>query len=137
MASDLRELILGEIERRERIARAAVDEVVMGAADWHYDGGFKVIGYDGETCNGEVAEAISDHEAQHIALHDPADALRRYAHYRRVLERHSPVERNDYGNDRWLACVRCGKDVTYRACDPMRDLAEALGLSVEVPDAGQ
>ena len=60
-----------------------------------------------------------------------ADQERRYAHARKMLKRHTPVERRDYGNDNWLACVRCALDVTYRSCEPLRDLAESLGVGAE------
>ena len=67
--------------------------------------------------------------AEHIAVHDPATVLRGLAEDRDILRRHEPVERRDYGNDNWLACCACGKDVTYKPCNEVLSLARRHGVT--------
>jgi hypothetical protein len=55
-------------------------------------------------------------EANHIALHDPADAVRRYEADLRRLERHAPE--NDW----------C--DISSWPCWEIQDLAASLGIEV-------
>jgi len=81
---------------------------------------------DGDGDN--VAEAATPLDADYIALHDPADALRRYQHARKVLERHALVstrcETCSPPHDDGPSCGACAE----LDCPELLDLAESLGL---------
>lgn len=71
----------------------------------------------------------------HIALHDPADALRRYAGELEVLDRHAPKVRPSSGR---VWCVACNEktDVNLYGevpwpCPEIRSLASRLRVSVD------
>jgi hypothetical protein len=136
--------LLAEIERREAIAREAADCEGTSEPEWHAHGL-----PDNEVTSKNASVAFCDDEpiADHIALHDPADALRRYAHYRKVLERH----RSD--NDlpsmrRFWECVACSYEIECNSdrysehtntvpwpCPDYLDVAEALGIETGDADA--
>lgn len=122
--STLHERLLAEIERRERTALGHSDE----PEQWTYHAGDAVI-RDGD--GWEVTSDLAERHARHVELHDPADALRRYARDRKVLERH---ERDHIYDEYVWSCVRCtdGDLVAVEwPCDDIRDLAESLGVPIE------
>jgi hypothetical protein len=78
-----------------------------------------------------------------IALHDPADAIRRYQRDLKTLERHTPVEVHTNIDPRMVACAYEWRDgdgyvEPYEFCPHVKDLvddylqgAHRLGVSVE------
>lgn len=69
--------------------------------------------------------APAEDAANYIALHDPADAVRRYTGELEVLERHAPcTEGNCCGGD----CHRCAE---FHPCSELQSLAGRLGVSVD------
>lgn len=82
------------------------------------------------------AEEIRPVDALYLALHDPADAVRRYEGELGVLERHRPAE------DMPSLCTWCmsgtgGDDLDYLPwpCLEITSLARRLGVSVTDPDS--
>lgn len=128
LAAGLRDRILAEIERREKLTKTTIHEVVLGSADWRTDGDLKVIGYDGDECNGEVAEAVSDVEAAYIALHDPADALLRYAHLRDLLDEHEPCEPGECVDEHGGTTMCHACDRPAAKCRGLKGIAVSLGI---------
>jgi hypothetical protein len=128
----LRDRIRAEIERRQAVAQAAMP------GPWR----FNVYGIEFEAWSiaahsvvGRCFEVVGQprrQTAEHIALHDPADALRRYAAALRVLDRHQTcvahgVVRADGPEIRHAPqCHRCGS-VDW-PCVEVRDLADSLGV---------
>lgn len=157
MSTDIHDKIRSEVERRLAIARAAE------GADWTLDErapyGPKVGEWSREV-NVQMWECDDEQdgcpdvargwvaEARLIALHDPADAIRRYAFALKILNEHAIIHR-DIG---WLefedntfveqyaeipvcgTCVpkhshfRTRAGVPEGACSLVRDLAESLGI---------
>lgn len=78
--------------------------------------------------------------AEYIAAHGPADALRRYAAARRVLDRHQPEHwgtDEDRTDDGPITCKHCGWDEeaypgdlgeTDYPCHEVIDVADSLGI---------
>lgn len=126
MVSSLHERIAAELDRREEMARAVP---YLAAKMW--DNRTQGVGALAARRHwtDEAAEAI---EAC-ARLHEPADALRRYAAARRVLDRHKAVEW-DEGD---VGCWHCsGQDAVEGIafawpCPEIRDLAASLGLEVD------
>lgn len=131
MSTDIHDKIRSEVERRLAIARAA---------DGHelFDG----TGIVSMTSPNHPKRtvALPSHIATFAALHDPADAIRRYAHALKILEDHHPVARD--GSPAWASsdgrawCWTCtglegaGKFLIAAPspCPPITDLAESLGI---------
>lgn len=94
--TDLHSALEAAIRARLDVARKAATIWPEKAANWRAEptdikGVYRVI--DGETCwvTGDIPdEAVADH----IALHDPADAIRRYERDLKVLERHGIIWRD-------------------------------------------
>lgn len=142
---DLHSRIAVEIERRLAVARAATPGPWRHdpAKQWHAPedlaerrNGEEFVGA-GKPTIAIAATGPADHsqsmmDADHIALHDPADAERRYSAALRVLNRHAPAPRLTdplRGEvDPWdLAdCAHCDEALP---CRDLRDLAASLGLS--------
>lgn len=117
-----------EVERRLAIAREAWLEPpqtwysVKDLTDKHANGG----------------AGLADFDAAHIALHDPADAIRRYEYTLRLLDtRHRPVVLRGGAGAKYykttLVCATCsppqfGEDAW--PCPELVDLAESLGIEV-------
>ena len=113
--ADLHTRITAEIERREEAAR---DAESFCPSPWRRDGD-RVI-----DSSGHVVVTTYTGVVDHVAPADPADALRRYAHYRRILERHEQV-------DPWRSfCSYCHEGVLW-PCEDVRDIAEALNVELE------
>lgn len=122
--------LLAEIERREALAQAAENR---SPSPWEYQAISLYM-------NGESSGVLRDvnHGPQigstrfnvgpYVEAHDPADALRRYAHYRRILERHHAAIA--LGGDQ-EQCWWCAPRTVEWPCTEIRDLAEALGVSVD------
>jgi hypothetical protein len=136
--ADLHARILAEIEEREQVARIA------SAGPWHLgfdeEAGMAIRDADEDV----IAFAYVPADDQHIALHNPADALRRYAHYRRILERHQPCKDLNVWEhgESYPACTHGFDDedditdaIWWHRCSEIRDLAEALNVTLEDGDA--
>jgi hypothetical protein len=96
---------------------------------------------------GGITGDEANRNAAHIALHDPADALRRYAGELQGLERHAIVLRDigwledrDTRYEKLPVCARCvpkysqfrtRADVPVGACDETKGVASRLGVSVD------
>lgn len=125
----LRERVEAELARREQVARRAT----TGPWAWEHvnESVWDVYAHRGVAVGVHVGDVDSSDDAAHIALHDPADALARYAAARRVLERHG---RDHIYDDQTWSCVRCvDSDLVHALwpCDELLDVAASLGV-VEV-----
>ena len=140
MSTDLHDKIRSEVERRLAIARAATS----GPWDYHtvhpfMDGRVQArIGPQGKPK--VLADVMHAVDMWHVAEHDPADAIRRYAHALKILDDHHPVARD--GSSAWASsagrawCWTCtgleaaGKFLiaAEAPCPPITDLAESLGI---------
>lgn len=142
---NLHERLRAELDRRLAVAKAATpgpwsaDPTGTVCADADLvDDTLAPIGQGPQ----EVAECYREERrgeradnAAHIALHDPADAIRRYDGELEVLERHAPNQDRD--------CRTCLYDTlqTYQdmpianrenwPCDEIRSLASRLGVNVD------
>ncbi len=166
MSADLHSRIASELSRRLEVAKAAT------AGPWSTSGPDTIAQWTIYDHQWSVASATAyDHDqplsnrpgatgpgyidpdanAAHIALHDPADAERRYTSALRVLERHAIIHRNIgwlEPDDGWQGgsyaelpvCGRCvpkhshfgsRAEVPEGACIEVRDLAASLGLDTE------
>lgn len=68
-------------------------------------------------------------DAAHIALHDPADAIRRYEGELQVLQQHTWSDR-----DKWrygITCNGCPNSAATWPCPEIRSLAGRLGVSAD------
>ncbi len=84
---DLRERLEQKITEREQIAKGAWVNNNDASMDWaKSDGthGWRVLDAEGVP----VAYGLSEYDADHMALHDPADALAEVEHMRGILARH-------------------------------------------------
>jgi len=126
----LHERLAAELARRTAAANAAGTPPPDPAADWQVEPTpikdvYRVVDGDGSL----VADVLVGEElAAHIALHDPADALRRYAGELEVLERHAPVPPR--ADDPW-AMPDCTACKSWWPCPEIRSLASRLGVSVD------
>lgn len=132
MSTDtLHDKIRSEVERRLAIARAAA----IGGAEWRLEGGPFVadrhhqlfsVNEDGQTIttHGYTINMSLDRRRQ-IALHDPADAIRRYEYALKILERHEPTP--PYPGSGSVYCGWCSQGI-LAPCPDVRDLAESLGI---------
>lgn len=141
MTTDLSTRILAELDRRTKAAEAA------SPGPWRIDDeddDTVVLAVDDEVA--AQAYALSGRQqratAEHIALHDPADALRRYAAARRVLERHQPDNELPI-NAKFWECVVCSVEIECNSdrvgthyhtvlwpCPEILDLCASLGIEV-------
>jgi len=150
----LHDRLLAEVERRKALAVAAMPGPWAVWRDLDAQGFYAVGEASGVIPEGEnwvdgehnpTAHVYVIEDAEFIAGHDPADALRRYEHYERVLERHSIIWRTIgwmEGGDTEYAelpvCVRCVPKHSHfrtraevpQACDDILDLAAALDVEV-------
>lgn len=135
----LGERIAAELNQREKIAKLAVD---AHGENWYlglcYEDGYHVEGLARPDL---LVAATAEETAEHIALHDPADAQRRYAVARQVLKRHRPVDPAT-ADPRMDAVVRtfwgpqCShgrnpgeyQELVLYPCVELRDLAKSLGV---------
>lgn len=134
----LHERLLAELDRRTALANAATPgpwranhygiESEVWSPELH-----RVVGrptlevLQSYVTSGRNTYANAD--ASHIALHDPADALRRYAGELEVLERHFPAA-DQPDQCRW--CYAGGQDEYLPwPCPEIRSLASRLGVSVD------
>jgi hypothetical protein len=126
--SDLHERLLAEVQRRLDVARGGGGRGLnwrVGVADQEGR-----VEHDGEDIFPVVYDEgyPTEDEACHIALHDPADAIRRYEADLRRLERHRPGVNGRYCDDE--ACSGAARDglIINWPCDEVRDLAASLGV---------
>lgn len=77
---------------------------------------------------GAVRLAPRERCIQHAALHDPADALRRYTHYQRILERHPRLYYCNNPDCKGFCATCADGDDCPGACQEIRDLADALNI---------
>lgn len=129
MSTDIHDKIKSEVERRLAIARAATPGPWMAATHTGRKDGVSLVGATANRGTGRAVAVFADSnvyqraaDAEHAALHDPADAIRRYTHALAILDRH-PLCSDDAcaGGD----CHRCAE---FMPCDPITDLATSLGL---------
>ena len=138
---DLRERLIAEIERREQIAQAAVDRF-ESTSPWVVSYG-PLTGYPQRIINAAAVVIAETYEggrlqepvvlapiAEYIAEHDPADALRRYTHYRSILADHATAT-NCEGEQVCPSCGWLGVLTRPDACDEIVALAAALNISTE------
>jgi uncharacterized protein DUF6221 len=145
----LHDRLRADLDRRLAVARAATPGPWAWEATGQKDNSWglgTVVGDDGETLlsgdvtdveGAEVVDAVCYQDngrladAAHIALHDPADAIRRYAGELEVLERHTELP------DSWGSCATClvedarGSSMVAWPCPEIRSLASRLGVSVD------
>lgn len=124
---DLHTRLLAEIERREAETRAdqARPEALEFVDRCTCGSGGTVYGH----------EPGCGYEPGLLWLYAD-DALRRYAHYRKVLERHWRTETQDWPprfGEPPSYCNNCTDEGW--PCDEIRDLAEALGIETGDADA--
>lgn len=131
----LHERIRAEIERRLAVAKAA------GSWDWKCE----QSGWDGllwsvkpdepEIAIHHGAVAAPSPLREHIALHDPADAIRRYEGELETLERHYPIQERDNLGPVVICAYEWGDSdgymVRYEWCPEVKALAHRLGVSVD------
>ena len=136
---DLHGWIAQQIDAVEAVAKTATPGPWhVTEYDWQTDfdagigttaGEVNVVGHGYEGGGVERTE-----DARHIALHDPANVLRRCTADRKILTIHAPA------GTRWdpYACNGCGVDSEYghevlhtNDCETLRALAEGYGLTEE------
>jgi hypothetical protein len=136
MSADLHDQIRAEVERRLAIARR-IDDV-----DWKLEEGaygpkvgewLREVNVQMWQCDDEQ-DGCPDAargwlaEGRHIALHDPADAIRRYEHALWILDQHQWVAAGVNCGCSDEMC-RCGEHVPW-PCDDLVRLATSLGIEV-------
>ena len=148
-SDNLHELLVAEVQRRLEVVRAATGR------HWYSNGGWEIrtvpVG-DVEAADppfwflvarpGEQRQSAWA-DFRHIALHDPADAVRRYEADLRRLERHAPrVEPASRYRPEIVECEHCASLCHSRSglgcetpdapwpCDEIADLAASLGMEV-------
>lgn len=121
--ADLRSRIAVEVERRLAVARAATPgpwEVGgEGRREPKHPRGetYTVSVEDDERCRW-VADTWDEPDAVLIALHDPADAERRYSAALRVLNRHAPGYPGEVEYDTHVERTESGRFVEVRNAEP-------------------
>jgi hypothetical protein len=134
---DLHEWISERVAETQRIAEAARGH---GEGRWHHETGYhsgRVEDERGETVVYDEGAPLEE-EAAHIALHDPANVLRRCAADRKILAVHAPRDRRWYDD---YVCEGCGYDGAdycsepntphVNDCPTLLALAEGYGLTEE------
>lgn len=72
---------------------------------------------------------LADFDAAHIALHDPADAIRRYEYALKVLNRHAVHVFDGHDAEAFGTAPWCGNCRTNQwPCRDLLNLAESLGI---------
>lgn len=115
----LHDRLRAELDRRLAVARAATPA-------WANVGTVVEAGPDG------VPFVGNDYVVEHIALHDPADAIRRYLGELEVLQRHAPMSGG--------SCEQCWHgtpDDSTWPCPEIRSLASRLGVNVDNTETGE
>jgi hypothetical protein len=117
----LHDRLRAELDRRLALANAAE---TFRPSPWNCPGPPFDDRVEDRFGSGVAYDIPGDGLGPYIALHDPADALRRYAGELEVLERHFPV-----GDGEWCA----GQHLMSRLsdCPEIRSLASRLGVSVD------
>ena len=129
----LHDRLRAELDRRLAVAKAATpgpwETGGIGDYGWsvhfpHHDG-WANMGV--ETEDNEQGKA----DAEHIALHDPADAIRRYEGELEVLERHelAYLDTSDEAWQRSPYCGWCSQGLLW-PCPDLKSLAGRLGVNV-------
>lgn len=129
MSDHLQDTLRAELDRRLAVARAAAAQY---GPCWFitpirpYTDPILLAGEGGNDLLS--AGTVDLHEAHqiHIALHDPADAIRRYLGELEVLERHAPMSGG--------SCEQCWHgtpDDSTWPCPEIRSLASRLGVSLD------
>jgi hypothetical protein len=125
--TDLHAQLKVEVERRLAVARNATHATINR---WAVDvaGPVASLAWLGPSHDVFTSNWM---QAAHIALHDPADAIRRYTGELEVLERHAPTDR-----DAWrygMTCNGCPNSAVEYPCPEIRSLASRLGVSLTDP----
>jgi hypothetical protein len=131
---DLHGWITQQIDRVEAVARAATPGPWITPDHDDQPGMLEVrTAHEADIMIGYVAD-VATADAHHIALHDPANVLRRCTADRKILEVHKPYGGRGYGGH---ACTGCGELNEDWAVDHTNDcptllaLAEGYGLTPE------
>ena len=125
--TDLHTRTRAEVERRLTVARAATPGpwelgdawLQAGVLADRFGPGRCAYCNLGEDYSVVVGPNIAEPDAAHIVLHDPADAIRRYEHALKVLDRHVAIDSP--------SCSWCEQGL-LAPCDEIRDLAVSLGI---------
>lgn len=134
MSTDIHAKISAEVERRLAIARAATPGPWMAATHTGRKDGVSLVGATANRGTGRAVAVFADSnvyqraaDAEHAALHDPADSIRRYEYALKVLTRHAIKPVWNGGDLLHYRCAFCGR-IESPACDDVADLAESLGI---------
>lgn len=132
--SDIHDKIRSELERRLAIARAASPGPWMAATHTGRKDGVSLVGRVEDRGTGKAVAVFAGadvhqraNDAEHTALHDPADSIRRYEYAQKVLTRHATKAVWNGGDLLHYRCDFCGR-IESPACDDVADLAESLGI---------
>jgi hypothetical protein len=123
MSTDIHDKIRSELERRLAIARYAPrgqSDGVWSQPDAERTPGL-IVDERGEVVTYDEGRPDAA-QAAHIALHDPADAIRRYEYALKVLDRHKFNGDQPYGAGDECLCI------DDWPCVEITDLAESLGI---------
>lgn len=134
MSTDIHDKIRSEVERRLGIARDAAEG---DTGEWYVGRKWNVAiaaPVDFNMAEPLAAYGVAIPFSEHIALHDPADAIRRYGYALKVLDRHTPAADEPH-LCRW--CFNSGDEQDYFPwpCPEVTDLAESLGIDTGGTDA--
>lgn len=122
--------IQAQLDHDEQVARAAtpgpwsVDDTDYAEAIYGADPNSAVVA--GGRWGNEASVFDTTETAEHIALHDPARALREVAAKRRIVARHSP---RAAGPPNMWATPPCG----WPSLDPCPDLRDLLSIYSDRP----
>lgn len=130
MTADLVSSLSSALDKREELAKAAIDAF---GQDWRDQDGWDAerewISYDVVSDAGTVARGGSEEIAQHILANSPEWVLRDCEAKRRVLARHEKTP-NGYWCNQCSAFDDGVHDAFAWPCVEIRDLAYALGVDL-------
>lgn len=133
----LHDRLEAEINRRLAVARAATPGPWKARTEYPQTVTSPTYGPDSSDEDSWVISAALTHrpgpDATHIALHDPADAVRRYEGELQVLERHRPEPDDCFDSGAHCAWCRAPSDAFHDIqwpCAEIKSLAHRLGVKV-------
>lgn len=119
------------LERRERCDACDAPSCQRYTESYHRD---PLIAHV-PSHHGDTAIGRCQADAEHIEIHDPVDAGRRYTAYRRILTRHYPTETADWPPRFGAPPVYCDACTQNWPCADVMDVAASLGLDLDAPAA--